>query len=463
MMGLELLEYGFMQRAFAAGVAVAIICPAIGVFLLPRRLSLIADTLAHVALAGVAVGLLLGVSPILGALAVALAGAVGIERLRAGGILHGDAALALFLAAGFAVAVVLISLARGFNADLFAILFGSIMTVSPLDVWLIAVLAAAVVFLVWLCYPRLLAVTLSEELARTSGVPVAALNLLLTVLTALTVVVAMRMVGVLLVSGMIVIPTLTGFAIGRSFRGALLAAIGSALLAVVIGLVAAYHLGLAAGGAIVLAALLLFVAASLTRAWTRGRGGARRGTVGLALLAPVLLATPAGAHPHVFIEHTVTVQFGPAGPQALRFAWTFDEMNSALILYSFDADGDGTLSPREVRAIEQKHFGNLERHQYFVQVRVNGRAVPVTIRDFRARVPRSRVIYEFSVPLTGAPAAGRLEVSVDDPTFYTAFIGEGAEVIRVEGSPGWRADCRVERDDSGARPDVFACAYRFGS
>src|SRR5262245_63557739 len=138
------LEYSFMHRAFLAGAVTALICPTIGVFLVPRRLSLIADTLAHVALAGVALGLLAGVSPVLGALAVTLAGAVGMERLRARGALQGDAALAVFLSGGFAVAVVLISLARGFNADLFAILFGSILTVSPMDVWIVLGLGVVV-------------------------------------------------------------------------------------------------------------------------------------------------------------------------------------------------------------------------------------------------------------------------------------------------------------------------------
>ena len=198
----------------------AVVCPLIGVFLVPRRLSLIADTLAHVALAGVALGLLMGASPVLGALVVTVLGALGMERLRSRGALQGDAALAVFLSGGFALAVVLISLAHGFNADLFAILFGSILTVSPADVWLISALGAVVVATVLLSYRRLFAITLNEDLARTSGVPVTALNLMLTVLTALTTVVAMRMVGVLLVSAMIVIPTLTGFALGRSFRRA---------------------------------------------------------------------------------------------------------------------------------------------------------------------------------------------------------------------------------------------------
>jgi zinc transport system permease protein len=253
----EFLEFGFMQRALLAGAITAVVCPAIGVFLIPRRLSLIADTLAHVALAGVAIGLAAGVSPVLGALVVTVAGAVGIERLRARGTLQGDASLAVFLSGGLAVAVVLISLARGFNVDLFALLFGSILTVSASDVWLIGTLGAVVGLTLAAFYPQLLAVTVNEELARTSGVRVAALNLLIVVLTALTTVVAMRMVGVLLVSAMIVVPTLAGFALGRSFRGAMAIAMAFGLVAVMAGLVAAYYLQLAAGASVVLTALLL--------------------------------------------------------------------------------------------------------------------------------------------------------------------------------------------------------------
>jgi zinc transport system permease protein len=261
----EFLEYGFMHRAFVAGAVTALICPAIGVFLVPRRLSLIADTLAHVALAGVALGLFLGISPVLGALVVTVLGAVGMERLRSRGVLQGDASLAVFLSGGFALAVVLISLARGFNADLFAILFGSILTVSPADVWLILALGAVVGATVGIFYDQFLAITLNEDLARTSGVPVIGLNLVLTLLTALTTVVAMRMVGVLLVSAMIVIPALTGFTLGRSFRQATGIAIGMALASVTAGLIAAYYLRLAAGGAVVLTALLIFAAAALGR------------------------------------------------------------------------------------------------------------------------------------------------------------------------------------------------------
>jgi zinc transport system permease protein len=272
----EFLQYGFMQRAFVAGVMTALICPAIGVFLVPRRLSLIADTLAHVALAGVALGLLVNVAPMLGALVVTVAGACGIERLRARGALPGDASLAVFLSGGFALAVVLIGLARGFNADLFAILFGSIVTVSATDVVLVVTLGLVVAAALALFYRPLLAITLNEDLARTSGVRVGVLNLLLTVLTALTTVVTMRMVGVLLVGAMIVIPTLTGFALGRSFRQALALAITAGLVAVVSGLALAYALGLAAGGAIVLTALLILAVANvISRPAGRIRGGHR--------------------------------------------------------------------------------------------------------------------------------------------------------------------------------------------
>jgi zinc transport system permease protein len=285
----DFLQFGFMQRAFAAGAVMAVVCPLIGVFLVPRRLSLIADTLAHVALAGVAIGLLLGVSPILGALVVTVVGALGMERLRSHGALQGDAALAVFLSGGFALAVVLISLAHGFNADLFAILFGSILTVSPADVWLISVLGALVVLTILLSYRRLFAITLHEDLARTSGVHVTALNLMLTLLTALTTVVAMRMVGVLLVSAMIVIPTLTGFSLGRSFRRATTVAIVMALAAVGIGLTAAYYLRLAAGGAVVLTALLIFAAVAVLRRVPWGPRGR------LAVLILLCLSFSAGA------------------------------------------------------------------------------------------------------------------------------------------------------------------------
>src|SRR5438034_10474324 len=217
----EIFQYGFMVRALAAGLMIGTIAPTIGVFLVLRRLSLIADTLAHVALAGVALALLTGIHPVAGALGVALLGAVGVERLRVSGRLYGDAALAIFLSGGLALAVVLIGLSGGFSVDVFSYLFGSITVVQPRDLWVILVLGMVVLGTVALLYKELFAITFDEEAARVQGVPVDNLNLLVTVLVATTVVVAMRVVGVLLTSALVVIPAATSLRLARNFRRAL--------------------------------------------------------------------------------------------------------------------------------------------------------------------------------------------------------------------------------------------------
>jgi zinc transport system permease protein len=258
----EILQYGFMQRALLAGLMIGIIAPAIGTFLVLRRLSLIADTLAHVALAGVALGLLVGLHPAVGALAVGIAGAVGVERLRVSGRLFAEAALAIFLSGGLALAVVLLGLAGGFNVDLFTYLFGSVTAVRSQDLWGILALGLGVIGAIVLFYKELFALTFDEEAARVQGVPVDTLNLLITFLAAITVVVAMRVVGVLLTSALIVIPAVTALRIAQSFRGALWIAIGASVTAVLAGMTAAFYFDLAAGGAIVLTAIVLFAATS---------------------------------------------------------------------------------------------------------------------------------------------------------------------------------------------------------
>lgn len=255
-----------MQRALLAGAIIGTIAPLIGVFLVLRRLSLIADTLSHVALAGVAGGLLFRAHPLVGALVASVAGAIGIERLRVSGRLFGETALAIFLSGGFAVAVVLISLGNGFNTDLFSYLFGAITAVQPSDLALIAALGLVVLTALGTLHKELFAITFDEESARVQGVPVDAINLLLTVMTAVTVVVAMRIVGILLTSALMVIPAATALRIAASFRHTLIAAVACSLTAVALGMVASFYLDIAAGGAIVLVALVLFgVASSLAR------------------------------------------------------------------------------------------------------------------------------------------------------------------------------------------------------
>lgn len=266
---LEPFSYDFMQRAFLAGVAVAIICPLIGVFLVLRRLSLLADGLGHVTFAGLAAGALLGVYPLFASLIAAVVGAVGIERIRTRGKIAGDAAIAMFYTAGLAIGVVLVSRTRGFNV--FGYLFGSIAAVSRDDLIAVLVLVAVVVGLTLLYYKELLYLTFDEPSARAAGLPATLVNTLLAALAAATVVAAMRIVGLLLVSSLMVIPALTAMRLAGSFRQTLIFAVLTAQIAVFVGLTASYHLDTAPGGTIVLTALLLFAVATLIEGRREGR------------------------------------------------------------------------------------------------------------------------------------------------------------------------------------------------
>ena len=261
----DFLEYGFMTRALIAGTVAGLLCPAIGVFLVLRRYSLMADSLAHISLAGIALGLVLGVYPLATALVVAVIAAVLMEWLRSERNLYSEATLAMFMATGLALALILLSLNRGLNANLFSYLFGSIIAVSWVDVASIVGLGLVVAVLIMLFYKELVFISFDEESARVGGLPVRALNMLLVVMAAVTVSIAMRVVGVLLVGALMVIPVITALQIAKSFRAALFSSMGLGVAAVLSGLTAAYQFDLAAGGAIVLAALAFFVLTLLPR------------------------------------------------------------------------------------------------------------------------------------------------------------------------------------------------------
>ncbi len=259
---LEMFQYEFMTRAFLAGVLVAVIAPMIGMFLVVRRYSFMADTLAHVALAGVAAGLLTGVQPILTALAASLLTAVSVESLRFGKKLLGETALSIFLSGGLAISSILLSLG-GTGANLHGILFGSIATVTRADLLLISALGLLVTLSVILLYKEFFAIAHDEDLAIASGLPVRFLNLLLVCLAAVTVALTMRVVGVLLVGALMVIPVASAMQLKCSFRRTLALAVAFSLFSVVTGLTASFYLGLASGGTIVLTALAVFVACAL--------------------------------------------------------------------------------------------------------------------------------------------------------------------------------------------------------
>ena len=256
----EFLQYDFMIRALLAGVLVAVTVPILGSFLVARRYSLIADSLSHVSLAGIGAGLLFGVAPVSLAIPVAIAGALALEWLRQNKRMSGEVSLAILMSAGLAVAVVLANLAHGANTNFTSYLFGSITTTSLSDVWLLAGAAVIVLGTVGLKYAAFLHIAYDEDSARVAGYKVTVLNYVLAALAALMVVLSLRIVGGLLISALLVIPVVTASRWSGSFMQTLVLGVGIALLAVLAGLVFAFYAGIAAGGAIVLAALVLLIA-----------------------------------------------------------------------------------------------------------------------------------------------------------------------------------------------------------
>jgi len=261
---IELFQYGFMIRGFEAGIIIAIISPLIGIFLVLRRYSLIADTLSHVSLAGVAIGLLLKINPLITAIIAAVLSSIAIERLRMSKRIYGEygeSALSIFLSGSLAIAIVLISLSHGFSVDLFSYLFGSLTTVKQTDVYLIAILGLLVIFSVIILYKELLYVTVDEEAAKVSGIPTRFINIILIVLAAFTVALSIPIVGVLLIAALIVIPVVTALQMKTSFKKTILIAEGVSLFSVIAGIISSFYLNLSPGGTIVLIAITIFIAA----------------------------------------------------------------------------------------------------------------------------------------------------------------------------------------------------------
>ena len=268
---IELLGYDFMRRALIAAVFTGLAAPAIGTFLVQRRLALLGDGLGHVALTGVALGLLTGVAPILTAVVVAGLGAVLIELLRMYGRTSADVALAMLFYGGIAGGVLLTNLADESANSLNSYLFGAITTVSDGDLVLVGALGVLVVVLSIGLSPQLFAVCQDEEHAKVSGVPVRLYSILIAVLAAVTITVAMRTVGLLLVSALMVVPVAASQQVTRSFRATHLAAMVVGLFAAVGGLVTSYEIETQPGPTIVLIALVIFGVASLVGAAARRR------------------------------------------------------------------------------------------------------------------------------------------------------------------------------------------------
>lgn len=268
------LDYAFMQRALVAAVLVGLTAPSVGIYLVQRRLALMGDGIGHVALTGVAIGLLTGTQPVYTAVLAAVAGAVTIELLRERGRTSGDVALAMLFYGGIAGGVMLVGLSESATtANLTGFLFGQLTSVSGQDLLVIAVLGAFVLLTTVGLSRRLFTVCQDEEYARVAGLRVRLLNLLLAVTAAVTVTVALRVVGVLLVSALMVVPVATAQQLCRGFRATFALALLLGVLAAVSGVVTSYYADTASGATIVVLSIAGFLLATLATAARRRFAG----------------------------------------------------------------------------------------------------------------------------------------------------------------------------------------------
>lgn len=258
-MAIDILTYGFMQRALLTGVIVSITCSMIGLFLVLKRYSLFGDALSHVAFGGIALGFFLNVYPIWTAFVVSVSTALGITKLRKSTKISGDAAIAVLLSSGFAMGVLLISASHGFTIDLFSFLFGSILLTSMQDTLLIVAVSCGVIATLVAIRKPLIHFTFDEEQAKVHGIQVEKLNYLFVALAAVTVIATMRLVGILLISALIVLPNITSIMMGKGFKKTMIISISLSVSAVVVGIIISYYLNLAPAGTIVMLMVAMFV------------------------------------------------------------------------------------------------------------------------------------------------------------------------------------------------------------
>lgn len=264
---IELLSYGFVQRALIAGILVGLLCGVLGFFVVLKRLSFIGVGISHSAFGGIAIGVIVGVEPLLAAAVFSTLVAWAIGWLSQKGRLHEDTAIGILFSSAMALGVALISLSSTYQVDLFGYLFGNILAVSPGDLWMLGAITVVVLGAVVLLFKELLFLAFDEEVARANGLPVTPLYFVLLSCLALVVVAAIRVVGIVLVEALLVIPAAIGYQLARGYRAMLCLSVASAVLSTIIGLFVSYFLNVAAGATIVLVlTLLFFVALAVARA-----------------------------------------------------------------------------------------------------------------------------------------------------------------------------------------------------
>ena len=249
---IQILQYSFIQKAFIAGSFVAIACATLGIFLVLRKMSLIGDGLSHVSFGAIALGLFFGFYPFYIAVPLVALASILILKISEKARVYGDAAIGIVSAVGIAGGVILASLSKGFNVDLFSYLFGNILAISANEAILSVILSFVVISVVAFFYWDLFSATFDEEYAKTSGIKTNFINTLLTVLTAITVVLSVKVVGIMLVSALLILPAVTALQVSKNFKTALVLGGLFALFSVLLGIVLSYILDLPAGATIVM-------------------------------------------------------------------------------------------------------------------------------------------------------------------------------------------------------------------
>jgi len=255
------LKYNFIVRAFIAGSFIGILCSLLGIFLVLRRLSLIGDGLAHVTFGSIAVGIFFRAQPMYVALPLVAFSSLGILKLSETANIYGDAAIGIVSSLGIATGILLVSFSGGLNTDIFGYLFGSILSVSASETWISAVLSVAVIALICVLYQDLFSTTFDEEFARISGVKAVRINRVLVVVTGVTVVLAMKVVGIMLISSLLILPAAASLQVARSFKSALFISAAVSVFSVVTGIIVSFYADFPAGASIVMANFCLFIIA----------------------------------------------------------------------------------------------------------------------------------------------------------------------------------------------------------
>ncbi|PLT34686.1 metal ABC transporter permease [Bacillus sp. V5-8f] len=266
-----IFQFEFLQNAFLTGIIIGALAPLVGVFVVVRRMSLIADALSHVTLAGIAFSLLLekkftafaGLNPLYLGMAFSVAGSMFIERLRNVYRHYQELAIPIILSGGIGLSVVFISLADGFNTDLYGYLFGSVSAVSRTDLWMVLAVFCVVALTIILLFKELFLLSFDEEHARASGIPSKSIHFIFIIMVALVISVSMRIVGILLVSALMTLPVAASLRIAKGFKQTIFFSILFGEISVIIGLFLSYYVDLAPGGTIVMISVALLVAVIL--------------------------------------------------------------------------------------------------------------------------------------------------------------------------------------------------------